>query len=380
MKSNKAKVLIFIDWFLPGTRSGGPVRSYANLITHFENEFEFYIVTRDTDYCETQPYTSIKSNTWNQWSKNTKVYYVSNDQLNKETIKKVIASTNFDYGYVNGIYSLYFSILPLFYLKKTNKPVIVAARGMLNPQAFSVKKHRKQLFLKLAKVLGLYKNITFHATNLTEADYIKTITGQSQVKIAANLPRILSETVKERYKVSGEVSMVSIARISKEKGTHHILNALKYVQNKKIQLDLYGPIYDSEYWESCLGIINSLPSTINVQHKGVIDGENIPETLKAYEFLVLLSEGENFGHAILEGLSAGCPVLISDQTPWQQLEDKQIGWDVALTNPEQIQNALNYAINMDAEEYKKWSFNAFRYAKAFCDNPEVLEANRQLFK
>ena len=47
----RKKVLITIDWFLPGTKSGGPVRSYANMIAYFKNEFDFYIITRDTDYC-----------------------------------------------------------------------------------------------------------------------------------------------------------------------------------------------------------------------------------------------------------------------------------------------------------------------------------------
>ena len=58
----RKKILISIDWFLPGTKSGGPVRSYANLIDHFKGDFEFYIVTRDTDYCETVPYRQIKQN------------------------------------------------------------------------------------------------------------------------------------------------------------------------------------------------------------------------------------------------------------------------------------------------------------------------------
>ena len=38
----KKKILIFIDWFLPGINSGGPVRSYFNMISHLEEEFDFY--------------------------------------------------------------------------------------------------------------------------------------------------------------------------------------------------------------------------------------------------------------------------------------------------------------------------------------------------
>ncbi|WP_066221437.1 glycosyltransferase family 4 protein [Formosa haliotis] len=379
MEHPKKKILIFIDWFLPGTRSGGPVRSYANLIAHFKDEFEFLIVTRDTDYCENEPYKAITSNSWNSINDNTKVYYISNDQLNKQTIKSLIAETTFDIGYINGIYSLNFSILPLYYLKKSNMPVVVAARGMLNPQAFSVKKGRKKMFLKLAKQYGLYKNIMFHATNEAEKQHIINNTGNSNVLVAANLPRLISDENSKRQKLENVAKMVCIARISREKGTHHILHALIPVEDATIILDLYGPIYDSVYWDECKEIIKKLPKSVTVTHKGVIDGDEVPNVIRDYEFLVLLSEGENFGHAILEGLSAGCPVIISDQTPWRDLESKSIGWDLPLKDTNSITEVLIKAAKMDADSYKEWSEAAYNYAKVFCENPEVLEANRQLF-
>jgi hypothetical protein len=62
--SKRIKILITIDWFLPGTLSGGPVRSYANIIDHLKDDFEFYIITRNTDYGADAPYENITPNTW----------------------------------------------------------------------------------------------------------------------------------------------------------------------------------------------------------------------------------------------------------------------------------------------------------------------------
>ena len=59
---------------------------------------------------------------------------------------------------------------------------------------------------------------------------------------------------------------------------------------------------------------------ITINYKGYIDSEKIPNILKKYDFFVLLSEGENFGHAILEAMSAGLPVIISNFTPWKKLK------------------------------------------------------------
>ncbi|MBM3917811.1 MAG: glycosyl transferase, partial [Sphingomonadales bacterium] len=45
-----SSVCLTIDWYLPGTNSGGPVRSVANLVAAMPNT-HFYIITRNTDYC-----------------------------------------------------------------------------------------------------------------------------------------------------------------------------------------------------------------------------------------------------------------------------------------------------------------------------------------
>ena len=46
--------------------------------------------------------------------------------------------------------------------------------------------------------------------------------------------------------------------------------------------------------------------------------------------MILPTLGENFGHVIVEAWTAGCPVLVSDRTPWRQLASHGVGWDVAL--------------------------------------------------
>ena len=55
----RKKILITIDWFLPGTKSGGPVRSYANMMEHLSSYHDFYIITRDTDYCSDEVYKDV---------------------------------------------------------------------------------------------------------------------------------------------------------------------------------------------------------------------------------------------------------------------------------------------------------------------------------
>ena len=378
----KQNILIFIDWFLPGTRSGGPVRSYANLIAHLGNDFNFYVITRDTDYCSEQVYQNIISDSWNTLNANTQVYYISKEKLDKRNLKNIIAEIDFDIAYINGIYSWFFSILPLILLKKYNNRKIVAARGMLNPQAFSVKKYKKLAFLVFAKIFKLYKSVEFHATNEVEAEYIrKRISIKNKVLVAPNLPRKLKPNYFiKRDKKQNELKLITTARISKEKGTLKTIRALSDIFNYDIVLDLYGTIYDKPYWEICKESILKLPPNIKVNYKGSIEGDAVIDTLSNYHFFIMPSEGENFGHSILEALLSGCPVLISDMTPWRSLEAKKIGWDISLSQPEKFTAAIEAAAQMDQETYTEWSQAAHNFAKEFCNNEAVLKANKELFK
>ena len=81
---NKERILVFIDWYLPGFRAGGPIRSCANLVEHLKDEFDFSIITRNTDYMETIPYPSVKSDQWNILDDGTRIYYFSEENISKK--------------------------------------------------------------------------------------------------------------------------------------------------------------------------------------------------------------------------------------------------------------------------------------------------------
>lgn len=378
MEKPKKKILITIDWFLPGTKSGGPVRSYANMLDHLGAYYDFYVVTRDTDFLSDAAYKGIQSNAWNTINDHTHIYYFSKEALNKRNLKALLDNTEFDVAYINGIYSWYFSILPVMLLK--NHPnVLVSARGMLNPQAFSVKPFKKKVFLAIANMFNLYKGVTFHATNKEEAVHIKSIMGdKNEVKIAANLARKMeSETISKRV-LTGPLKLVNVARISVEKGTLKMIESLKTVETELI-LDIYGPIYDQDYWRKCQKAIAQLPNNVTVNHKGFIESDLVLDTIKTYDFFVLLSEGENFGHAILEALSVGCPVIISDKTPWRDLVSKGIGWDLNINDSKEISKIFEYISRINQDKYNEMAKQAFKFAKHFSEGEQLLNQNKNLF-
>ena len=53
-----------------------------------------------------------------------------------------------------------------------------------------------------------------------------------------------------------------------------------------------------------------------------------------YHAMLMPSLTENFSYTALESWQAGIPVLISDQTPWRDLEAAGVGWDLPLAEVE----------------------------------------------
>lgn len=377
-------VLLFIDWYRPGYKAGGPIQSCANMVEQLQsNEIHFSIITRNTDYCESIPYSTVKSNAWNQRDDNSRVYYISDDQLNRRTLERLILETGADIIYINGIYSRWFSIEPLRIANKQARnqklKIIVAARGMLAPSAMAIKLWKKHSFLKWARLTGLYKRTIFHATSLHEVDHIQKLLGQStSVVFAGNLPERSVKNNKPKIKERGLVRMICIARIAPEKNIAYALKVLEKVQGRA-EFDLYGPVYDHAYAQECHKIAEKLPSNIVVRFHEPVPPEKVTPLLEEAHILFLPTQGENFGHIILQSLIAGCPVVISDQTPWRNLEQQNAGADLPLNQPELFASAIERFSAMLSEEFSLHSRAAAKLGADYAKADELVKQNKAIF-
>ena len=117
------------------------------MISHLKNEFDFYIITSDTDFGESQPYSYILPDSWTKLDESVNVFYASKKFLNWRNLKELTKSTTYDVVYLNSYFSRYFSIYPLIFkkIKIINKPLILAPRGMLGGGALGLKRIKKKI-------------------------------------------------------------------------------------------------------------------------------------------------------------------------------------------------------------------------------------------
>ena len=90
--------------------------------------------------------------------------------------------------------------------------------------------------------------------------------------------------------------------------------------------------------------------------------------------------GENFGHVILEALCAGCPVLVSDQTPWRDLEAKGVGWDYPLDEPQRFRSTIDELVGMGDAEFQRRARSAAAFGRSIASDPRTEDATRDLFR
>ncbi|MCD2138783.1 glycosyltransferase family 4 protein [Salinicoccus halitifaciens] len=379
----REKVLIMAPYYSPSFKAGGPVQSIKNIVDNLSNEYDFFIVTSDRDLGDQSPFENIEVDCWIKNGK-ANVMYTDASKLNIFKINKIITSTNANTIYLNSFFNYKFSIIPTV-LKKLkllpNKKIVLAPRGEFSPGAFKLKKIKKSMYVNFTKLLGLYKHIEFHATAESERNHIMDILGKGKViKVANNLTANYEGLTfnKKINKKPGNVDLVFVSRIHPKKNLHYAIELLKELKGN-ITFNIFGPIEDANYWDKCLAIINNLPKNINVKYRGLATREQVNDIFMDNHFFLFPTLGENYGHVISEALIGSCPVIISDETPWRNLEKIQAGWDIPLDNKNEYLETLSCIIKMDEEVYKTFARSAFEFGKKVSNSEDELENYIKLF-
>ena len=384
MKLFKIKIFIFAGCYLPGYKAGGPIRSLANMVDRLGAEFEFKIVTADRDFDDAKPYPGIKVDGWNRVGK-ADVFYMSQKNRSLSDFRKLLISTKYDVLYLNSLFSPHFTIKPLLLQRFRlipGKPLVIAPRGEFSPGALGLKSFKKRVYLTVAKALGLYRSVIWQASSRYEEVDIRCWFGNNaQVIIAPDLPLLVNAAdglIAVKKKAKGCLKIIFLSRISRMKNLDSALKMLNGLIGN-VQFNIYGPIEDKAYWSECEEIISSLPDNIKVNYCESVEHDKVGAVVREYDLFFFPTLGENFGHVILEALCAGCPVLISNQTPWRNLEEKGVGWDLPLSKPEMFQKVLKRCVDMNDEEYVQWSERAQSYGLQVTKDDGVVEQNRKLF-
>lgn len=377
---SKPQVLVFIDWYKPFFKAGGPVRSLVNLVDHLHARIDFHIVAGDRDYTAAAAPEALPKDQWVELGEGERVWYASPSRRTLKQWRALLKERAWDVVYINGLYSKWSTIAPLWLLRGSKQRRIVAVRGMLARGPMKQSAAKKRAFLLAMKTAGCFKGVEFQATNAEEAEDIQRWIGRdAKVHLVPNLGRRLEAKEAARIgKRPGVLRLVSVGRIAPEKNTLFAIERLRGIGGE-VHLDLYGTVYDQAYWRRCQEAIALLPPNVKVEWHDHIAEDRVRGAIEQAHAVFMPSVGENFGHTMLEALVAGRPLLISDRTPWKELEAKHAGWDLPLEQPEQFERVIAGLLAMDQTGYDAWMQGAAALGQRYLADTTSLERSLALF-
>jgi len=388
-------ILIFIAHYLPGFSAGGPVRSIANLVNSLGDEYDFRIVTSDRDLGDRQPFSGVTADVWTRVG-NADVFYASPGTGWMLRCRRILSDVRPDLLYINSFFGRSFSMAVLLawwsLRRQTRCPLLLAPRGEFSQAALGLKRRRKTAFIQLVKLLGSHSKALWHASSKAEAtDILRALSNRGGVAVAGPIsaaapavataldvpPNWSGETREFSPKPPGSLRIIFLARIVPMKNLADALVAVRSLRGN-IRFTVCGPREDDACWEHCRRVADGMPSNITVEFAGAVPHELVRQTLLAHDVFLLPTLGENFGHGIAEALQAGCPVVISDRTPWRHLEELGVGWDLPLGDLAAFTRVLQHCADMAPDEFDHFRKRAGAYGLAVGSDPGILNQNRQM--
>lgn len=375
----KKKLVIMIDWFLPGYKAGGQIQSCANLALALQDRFDMYIITSDRDLGDAAPYPGIQPDTWNRLDNGLSVFYVSPPNLRYGFLKKVAEQVGPYCIYLNSMFSWPFTVLPLLiYRKDRAVKLVLAPRGMLHAGALSQRKWKKTIFLQVFKAIRLQWKVLFHATNEKEEADIRQAMGSGvQIKLVQDFNATVQQPFQLVGKEAGTLKCLFVARVVRHKNLLFLLSLLERLSGR-VRLVVAGPVEEEDYWDACKQVISRLPANISVHHTGALPHRELEKIYLDNHLFVLPTLGENFGHAIFESLLYGRPVLLSNKTPWHNLEEQGAGWTPPLEQ-DKFLSILQTAAGWNQQAFDQHAKAAWQYANEYIRKGDLINKYVDLF-
>ena len=185
----------------------------------------------------------------------------------------------------------------------------------------------------------------------------------------------------DRFLDSKILKLVFISRIARKKNLKFALEILEsYSGSKKIVFDIYGTQEDEKYWNECNDVIKRMDNNVTVAYKKSLKPIEVPSILSQYHVFFLPTKNENFGHAIVEAMQNGVIPLISDQTPWDNLENYNAGYSLPLSNKILFMEAIYNLCQLPSKDLALLSIGSIEFIKNKLDTNNTIKQYLFMYK
>lgn len=244
------------------------------------------------------------------------------------------------------------SVLSCWIARYYRIPVVLSPRGMLT----SYTQNNRNSFAKklIHNLIGkqLLQYCQIHATSEQEKEDILKIVIPKGISVIPNLvsngagdsnnklriPEIENPIITSPFEDKTLFKLIFLSRIEEKKGLDVLFESLKLLDFNWL-LTIAGS-GEGNYIDSLKAKAEKLKIDKQIIWVGQVTDQNKFNLMAEHDLLTLPSYNENFGNVIIESLSVGTAVLVSDHVGLSDYVDEQeLGW-VSRLDVESIRQAL----------------------------------------
>ncbi len=373
-------IVVLTHFFAPAVKAGGPVQSLAAL-AESELGHRVRVLAGDRDLGDSRPMPGVTRGRWTRHGSGQVMYFDAGDVRTLWRALVILRALSPSHIYVNSLFGVTTGLLPLVLAKLRllgSGRIVLAPRGQLDPGALALSASRKRVVLRLLRVLRLLAGVRWHATSELEVRHIRKVVGDdAEICLGLPLPEMAVKGG-DRLRPSVPLRLLFLSRISPKKGLDTLLLSLAAVP-EPVCLDVYGPSDDAGYAATCQALASRLPAFHRVTFHGAVAHDRVRHLMQAADALVLPTQGENFGHAIFEALSAGCPLVLTPTTPWTDVVKGGAGWIAAPGDAAGLADVLVAVTTTTPNEFQRMSTAALVAASAYRRSAQERDGWATLF-
>jgi glycosyltransferase involved in cell wall biosynthesis len=303
---------------------------------------------------------------------------VLSPSFSKKEIAKHLAEERFDLIQIQSMWDLPYHKV-MVEARKLGIPYIVTPRGMLDPWSLAHKKWKKKLAMLLYQKKDLQRANCILATADMEADHVRDLGIIPPIAIIPNgidVSEYECRSLKDKASVKKQI--VFLSRIHEKKGIEFLIDAWENLQSKYPDWNVViAGNGETDYIEQLKQKITAKGLQKCMEIVPPVFGVEKHKLYCESSLFVLPTYSENFGMVVAEAMSCGVPVITTNGTPWQELNELKLGWCIDLSIDNLIK-AISEAVGLGADTLfnmgQKCSLhirNTYQYTEVAAKNKAV---------
>ena len=251
------------------------------------------------------------------------------------------------------------------------KPLVWSTRGAIlsdiNGQAVR-KRHLKRLWQISCNSLIRIGHVYLHVTSEVESHASRARLPKAKTVIIPNGVNIPSPSTDRQSRRDSGLHILYLGRLAPVKAIDNLLDAMKWLQptGYNVQLDICGAGTQryTNFLKSKARTLGLLDDAVHFS--GQVDDEEKENAFRRADICIIPSHSENFCMVAAEALAHDIPIIASQGTPWQRVEEMECGLWVK-NNPQDLAVAIQRIGSMNLEEMgkrgRRWMQNEYSWDK-----------------